>query len=416
MKSIVTFTVITAVTLFSTVCAAESVKASFNKGTLTLGTESKRFSLKLSGRIMYDAGFVNSDEENFVAENNFRRARLALKTKLNDTWASKFDLEFSNSEANLRDLWISYIGLNNFTFTIGNQKPHFSLDELTSSRWTTFMERSMVSDISISGRRIGLSGSYTNERFVVGATIFGDSVDISNSDAEFENEDGDDIEGISEKYSYSVRALYRPYINNDSSKLFHIGFNYLNLKPESDENTRIRLATGVESSLITPTPLDTGNIENVEERISQGIEIAGKYNKFSIKGEYIKSTINRSGGEADIDTDGYYLETAYSIWGAGKSYKKSSGVFGGIFPQTKKGDLEVALRYSTLDLNDANANIFGGSADNVTFALNWYPNNNALIKLNYIISSLDENATGRRGEFITDDDVSITAIRFQLTF
>ncbi len=411
MKSYFTYTAIAAALMCSSAFAAEPVQVAFKKGSLVLGTESKSFSLKLNGRIMYDAGFVNSDEDNFVAENNFRRARIALKTSFNKTWAAKIDLEFADNEAELRDLWIAYTGLENFTFTIGNQKPHFSLDQLTSSLSTTFLERSMVSNASIPGRRVGLGATYVNDSVVIGATVFGDSIDTENSDVE--NSNGG--EGVSENYSYSARAVYRPYINDDKSKVFQIGFNYLNLKPESDNDSEIRQRARLENSIIDPRPLTTGNLENVDERIAQGIEFLGKYNKFSFQGEYIQNTINRFGGESDVDTDGFYLETAYAIWGTGKKYKSSAATFAGVVPQSKKGALEVALRYSTLDLNDSGAGVLGGSADNVTLALNWYATNNVLIKLNHTISSLDENATDD-GDFVGNDDVSITAIRFQLAF
>ncbi len=431
MKPSFTYKTIAAAVLLSSASAyaSEPVKATYDKGYLVLGTESKSFSIKLDGRIMYDVGTVSSDENDkanardavFLAENNFRRARLALKTKYNNAWAAEFDLDFADGDSvEVRDLWIAYVGLENFQFKIGNHKPFFSIAELTTSRWTTFMETPMITDVSAPGRRVGFSASYGNDSVFVGTSIFGDDIDVSNSDAEFENEDGDTVEGRSEKFSYSTRALYRPYVNDDATRLFHIGFNYLNLVPQSEDDEedqgRDRLRQGLESSILAARPLDTGQIEDVEQRISKGIEIAARFDKFALQAEYIKNTIERSdSSEPDVDSDGFYIEASYMIFGSGRNYNLSDGEFGPVFPEHKRGNLEVALRYSTIDLNDRSADIEGGSADTVGLALNWYAHDNMVIRLNHTITSLDEYADGD-GDFNGDDDISITAVRFQFMF
>ena len=426
MKPSLTYTAVAAAMLLSsTAYASEPVNATFDKGYLVLGTKSNSFSIKLDGRIMYDIGTVSSDENDkanardnvFVAENNFRRARLALKTKFNDTWAAEFDLDFADGDGvDVRDLWISYVGLENFEFKIGNHKPFFSIAELTTSRWTTFMETPAITDVSAPGRRVGFSASYGNDDVFVGATIFGDDLDVSNSDAEFENEDGDEVEGISEKFSYSARALYRPYVNDDVTRLFHVGVNYLNLVPQSDDPSRERLRQSLESSVLAARPLNTGRINDVEQRISKGVEIAARFDKFALQAEYVKNTIERSdSSEPDVDSDGFYVEASYMIFGSGRNYNLSDGEFGPVFPEHKNGNLEVALRYSTIDLNDLSAGVEGGSADTVSLALNWYAHSNMVIRFNHIITSLDEFADGD-GDFNGDDDISISAVRFQFMF
>ena len=52
------------------------------------------------------------------------------------------------------------------------------------------------------------------------------------------------------------------------------------------------------------------------------------------------------------------------------------------------GAWEVAVRYSSLDLTDAA--IVGGSVDDVTVALNWYPFANVAWKANYVRSDRDD--------------------------
>jgi phosphate-selective porin OprO/OprP len=391
---------------------SEAVNVSYDKGYLVFGTNSNSFSMKFDGRIMYDVGAVSSDKNDFVENNEIRRARFAIKTRFSDTWAGEFDVDFTENEPEMKDMWISYIGLDNFEFKVGNHKPFFSLSELTTSRWATFMETSMITDASASGRRLGLSGSYSNDDVFIGTSIFGDEVGINNRDPE-----GDGSEpGVHEKYSYSLRALYRPYVNEDATRLFHVGFNYLNLSPQSDDDSKMRLRVRQESKILDYRLLNTGKVKNVKEQESQGIEIAARYDKFMMQAEYIKNTFNRIKSEdQDVKTDGFYVETSYMILGSGRNYNLSDGEFGPIYPEHINGNLEIAIRYSTINLNDVNAEVYGGSSDNITLALNWYAHKNMVLRLNHTIASLDQYADGD-GDYIGNDDVSITGLRFQFMF
>ena len=410
MKLSYKVTALASVLLCSQAFAAETVNAKYDKGYFVLGTDSESFSLKLDGRIMYDLGFVSSDKNNFVENNELRRARFAIKTKFSNKWAGEFDIDFAGNEAKVKDMWVSYIGLENFEFKVGNHKPFFSVAEMTTSRWATFMETSMITDSSGSGRRLGLSGSYYNDDVFVGASVFGDDIGVDNRDPEGDGS----VAGVHEKYNVSFRALYRPYVNADKSRLFHVGLNYLNLRPESDDDSKMRLKVGLENEVFDYNILNTGKVKKVSEQVSQGIEVVGRFDKFMMQAEYIQNTFNRiESDDEDVNTDGFYVETAYMIFGSGRNYNLFDGEFGPVYPESENGNLEVAFRYSTIDLNDGE--VLGGSADNITLALNWYAHTNVVIRLNHTMATLDENADGDE-DYIGGDDVSITGLRIQYMF
>lgn len=413
MKNTLTITSLAIAVLCSPLAGAnEKVNAVYDKGYLKLETDSGSFALKLDGRIMLDAGFVDSDLNNFVENNGIRRARLALKTRFDNKWAGEFDIDFKDNKAKVKDMWVSYIGLDNFEFKVGNHKPFFSMAELTTSRWSTFMETSSITDATGTGRRLGISASYNDERFFAGASIFGDGHDVDNRDPE-----GDGSEpGVSEKYNYSFRGVYRPYVSEDISKFFHLGVNYLNLKPESDAGMKMKQKAGIENSVFDYNVLDTGKIKNVSEQVSYGIEFAARYNKFMLQAEYITNTFNRiNHDDEDVDTSGYYIETSYMLVGSGRAYNLSDGEFGPVYPENKMGNIELALRYTSTDFNDASADVFGGQSDIITIGLNWYAHTNVVFRLNHNIVSLDESADGD-GDYIGNDDVSVTGLRVQYMF
>ena len=158
----------------------------------------------------------------------------------------------------------------------------------------------------------------------------------------------------------------------------------------------------------------------MDDTTTYGFELAAKWNKLHGQAEYMKSTINRSGGNPDADSDGWYVQASYFLTDDQRAYNLEDAEFGAVMPKGKWGAFEIAARFSTLDLNDASVwgndvDDNGGSADAITLAANWYINNNFMVKTNYIMVDHDDNANGG-GDFASDDDLDIFGMRFQMLF
>ncbi|MEE8260545.1 MAG: porin, partial [Nitrospinaceae bacterium] len=78
------------------------------------------------------------------------------------------------------------------------------------------------------------------------------------------------------------------------------------------------------------------------------------------------------------------------------------------------GALQVALRYSTLDLNDDNSApaYRGGEMDNITLGLNWHLNPNTRFMFNYVHSMVDSGAVPSTSA----GNLNIFQARFQIDF
>ena len=126
----------------------------------------------------------------------------------------------------------------------------------------------------------------------------------------------------------------------------------------------------------------------------------------------------------DVSFDGYYVAASYFLTGEDRPYSTSSGKFGRVEPSNNFalngsgwGAVELALRYSNLDLNDSP--VYGGEENNWTVGLNWYLNPHTRMMLNYIHGDIDRSmplgASGglRRGY---SGDIDILQTRFQLDF
>ena len=282
--------------------------------------------------------------------------------------------------------------------------------EVTTSRWYTFMETPMVSDAFAPGRRIGLSATNWGDNHFVGAGIFGDEMHLNPK-----NDDDEDGNSRPERFGWSARGVYRPIVADDANKILHLGANYVSHAPQSDnEEEEIRYRVRPEARFVDYRPLNTDKIKNTEDVSTWGLELAGKWNRFHAQSEYLQSKLNVK-DEQDPEFSGWYAQVSYFLTDDSQPYNLTDGEFGPVVPNGRLGAFELAIRYSTLDLNDMD--ITGGEAKNTTVGLNWYVNNNIIFRANYIHANLDENASGKKWkEFVADDDLNIYGMRVEYLF
>ena len=143
------------------------LNAKHEMGYLSFESADGNIKYWLDGRIMLDTGAVSNskdgvDQNSVYPETEFRRLRFAIKGIFYKNWQGELDLDFSDLEdgvtaPEVKDAWVAYTGFRNTTIKVGNHKPNFSMDEVTTSRWVNLIERSMISDVFSPGRRIGVS-------------------------------------------------------------------------------------------------------------------------------------------------------------------------------------------------------------------------------------------------------------------
>jgi phosphate-selective porin OprO/OprP len=141
-----------------------------------------------------------------------------------------------------------------------------------------------------------------------------------------------------------------------------------------------------------------------------GAEIATVQGPFSAQAEYITTSVQRD-ADRDLDFDGWYAQASYFLTGESRQYK--DGKFARVTPKSIVGEggigaWELALRFSTLDLSDAD--IDGGEADSVTLGMNWYPTPTLRFTANYV-DVLDVEGGANDG-----DEPSVLQLRSQWAF
>ncbi|HYQ71621.1 MAG TPA: OprO/OprP family phosphate-selective porin [Gammaproteobacteria bacterium] len=373
----------------------DDVEVSTSGGRLRF--KSGEASFEVGGRLMVDtARYYNNDDLNNGSE--IRRARLFMSGKVYEDWKFKLQTDFAGNDVSLKDAYLRYTGLDYADITVGNFKEYWSLEELTSSKYITFMERALPVEAFAPGRRLGIGGhSHSNGgmNWTAGYGVFADSVDADN------------VNG-NEGYGYAARVTVAPIA--EKTRVVHLG-GYAEWRNPTDSSVRYRARP--ESHISNVRFVDTGTINNVDNTVKWGVEAATVMGPFSLQGEYMNVDNDVDGG-SDPEFDGWYAYGSWFITGESRAYKAGSGTFARVKPDSivgkgGKGAWELGARYSSLDLNDSG--IQGGQEEDLTIGLNWYATPTIRFMANYIkVMDLTDPTT-------TDDSKpDIYQLRAQIDF
>lgn len=367
------------------------------KGKLAIEDPDGDWEWRIGGRIMVDgAHYWHDGDLDFESGSEFRRARLYVSGKLWNAWKMKLQYDFTNSGSEgIRDAYIQYTGFKPTSFTVGNFKEPFSLEELTSSKYITFMERAMP-NVFAPGRAIG-AGVHTtfNDMFTGAAGFFSEAPED---------------EGQDEGFGITGRVTFSP-VHTDA-QVVHLGAAGSWRKTDGGDSLRLRQRP--DSHVTSIRLVDAGSFD-VDDFLRVGVEGAAVYGPFHVQGEYLHLDASRNiATNQDVGFGGWYAEAGYFLTGESRPYKFEKGAFDNLKPRSVVGQggigaWQVAARYSDLDLSDED--IDGGEEKNITVGLNWYPTANMRLMANYVnVLDLDGGPFAAAGA----DDLNVIQVRAQV--
>ncbi len=162
--------------------------------------------------------------------------------------------------------------------------------------------------------------------------------------------------------------------------------------------------------------ITTPQVRNVDHVSLYGLEAAAAFGSLSVQSEYNSEKLRRTDSALPEPAyDGYYAYVSWFPTGDRRPYDRTAGEFGRIVPKHRNGAVEVAARYSQMDLNDPAAAIAGGLEKIVTLGANWYANANIRFMADYSFVNNDANARGDRS-YKTNDDFNVLQVRLSLMF
>jgi phosphate-selective porin OprO/OprP len=328
-------------------------------------THDERHQLRLGGRFHLDGYIYDEDVTELEDDVAVRRLRAYLSGKFFDgDFRFKLEGEMSPDRLGWRNVWGAYRGIDDTEIKLGNFIAPLGFEDLMSSNDYTFMERSLASALS-PGFLAGVTAGTWGRHWSVRVGGFGDPLG------------DDDIEKRkSEGLSAIGRVTFAPW--RKKRQLLHLGgsFEWRDLQSDSTFRLRTRPESGGARRLV-----DTGNLRDVDNSLTFGLEAAAVLGSWSLQGEYLQAHLKRSDNPNPTFRGGY-AQLSWFPTGEHRRYSSRRAVFRSVKPKRRWGALELALRYSALNLVDEN--VIGGDEQNLTFGLNWYLNRNLRMMFNFV--------------------------------
>ena len=421
------------------------VETTVQDGILVFQNKDSRYKLWFDVRLQADAAvfFGEPDYADKIGNGmSLRRTRFAVKAQLGKNWYGEIDTDWTSGTPELKDAIIAFTGLKGFEFKVGNFKENFSIQRNTTSRYHVFMERPMVTSLAPS-RHLGLNIRYASKFFWASAGVFGP--ELKDSEALGFMQDYNKDFGMNEGLSYTGKVVFRPINKQDAS--LHIGaaFSYRNPKTTGfkfkdfeeyiDEEENPEIAAAIENGDfaeldVVGTSMDarnstdinrkkyvnSGDLVGVDYETAWTVELAGHYKGLRYEAAYIARTAHMNEavnavvygdeGFKRFTGDGWYVQASYMLFGGTQAYDSNGAKYTRTTSGRSWGDLELAARYQSMDLNDAVfdaegkflSGITGGKANMFELGLNYYPIKNIKITLNWSLIDQDKYANGKGGD------------------
>jgi len=361
------------------------------------------FRVNFDGAYYFDKNALN-DLGNGV---KIRRLRFAAKTILYKHWTGEVDLDFAGGQLDVKDAFIGYRSdSHKYYFKAGYFKEPISKETTTTSRYQTFIEEPFMTEFA-PARQLGINVSKWDKMYL--AVVGVHFNDVENLEVSTWSEDANKDFGTDEGYSYTGKAVFRPI--NDDNKVVHVGISgsYRTPKTSWEYPNTYRFSSRDMTNVSRKKYLDTDDIGNVESRVIMGGELAASYNNIKFDGEYMISKLNRETGFENYQASGMYASLSYMIFGGKYNYNEEEGEYTQVSRGKDWGDIEVALRYDYINLNDTKAQIMGGSANGYTAGVTYHVNPNVKFMVNYSYIDHDRYANGKGKLYVgTDADGNLT--------
>lgn len=332
-------------------------------------------SIKLRGRVFYDMADIDWSSPYGGGQsdrNEFRTARLGVQAEHGDfKFVATFD--FAGSDTDTKDLYLDYSGAYG-SIRIGQFKTMNSLDEQTSSRFTTFMERGLATDLFHLDRRLGAAYTWTGNGFYASAGVFGSPLDDN-----FRFSEADGSSAVAARLAWSGER---------DGTLVHLGASWRRLDYDLGTRLRVRPQAHLSNRFAAADYRRGAAMGEADRSDFVGLEAALVRGPVHVQGEYARLAVEGPAGDPAFDSA--YIQAGWLITGETRPYKASSAVFDRIRPERDIteggwGAFEVAARFDTADMGDATL----GDIRSTTLGVNWYPLDHARISVNYVTAEHD---------------------------
>jgi phosphate-selective porin OprO/OprP len=344
------------------------------------------FSLRITGQLQADyRWYTASGDTTDIDQFLLRRARFGLEATLFKYYDFRFLPDFGQGQTVLQDGYMNVHYWDAFQATAGKFKQPFSYEQLIQDRYTPFMERSLIDQLTPQ-RDLGLMAHGQN--LFSGRLDYGVAVSNGEVNGNGDTNNSKDVNG---------RVAVRPFATWGGSFLqrFQVG---------------ISGGYGIENEPVNPNNLHTpagvtffkfnSNVQADGPRSRLSPEIAYFVGGFGMSAQYFHMDQKLRPGTAATEhvwSSGFYVQTSYLLTG-----EERTGYSQQIFPLSPfdpknglrgLGAWEILARVSRIALADivfapgtqqlADPALYSDAATEFTLGINWYLNAWVRVQFNW---------------------------------
>ena len=395
-------------------------------------TDASGLTFKPRGRLLIDAVDVGVDRDNAPTykSRQYRARQLFLGAEgMIGPFAYRLEGGAANGSAwSWDDAVIEYKTRDGLLLTVGNQKVG-GLENLTSIKTITFMERGPFGDLTDSGFVLAAQVTKLGRNWSLRGALQGDSINKADVTT-----GGYDANNTRERSGFMARATWAPVMTPSDTVHLGASVRYRDAGGETGFTYSAAANTAYRpQNAAGGVYLSTGAVGKSDTTWSG--EAAWAHRNVSLQGELAQIRVDRvstalsaaNGGDNFNVVTGYVFASWFPT-GEVRPYSVA-GQFGKIkvlrpIDKGGPGAYELALRYDYADLSKMSANTVvaqtaqpglatAGTYEGVTAGANWYPYNNVRLMTNVTKAKINNR---RVGAVENDADVTVVQARMQIEF
>lgn len=381
--------------VFTVPAQAEAWEFNFNPGPRYDAPDSGNY-VKLRGRAYFDIADIDWSSPFSSAPDDgeeFRTARFGFEARYDDLLFC-IEYDFSGENAKPKDvnlLWSTDLG----TLRIGHFKTMNSMEDWTSSRYITFMERGMFTDLFGIDRRVGVAFFHATDDYTLSAGVYGGRMDDN-----FAFRTVDDSSAVAARFTWNT-------VTEDETR-YHLGGSFRYMDYGGDGNRfRVRPGAHLSNRFAAADYRAGSSLGEAESSNLIALEAAMIRGPLHVHGEYGRLAIDGPAGDPVFN--GGFINAGYFLTGESRRYKTSTGGFNRTSPAASvteggRGAWEVAARYDFAEMEDAGL----GTMSSWTLGVNWYVHKHVRVMANIVDAEHDGPGFTEEGDAVQ--------FRFQVDF
>ncbi|HEY6984894.1 MAG TPA: porin [Rhodanobacteraceae bacterium] len=307
-----------------------------------------------------------------------RRKELGVTLKKKGVYDAIVDYEYQGKtwlDTNVRFYSKAFTGEDYGAFRFGYSKTPVSFEGNTPTKADSFLELALPSQGIFESRRTGVDWLFERPLYVVNLGYYW----------------GQDLLGDNDGTTYGGRIAWTPH--KADGDVIHLGIAAS--REDRDATTdglgvrhapSVTISTPPEAGLTPVRLVSSGALSGAGRVDRSGLEGLWIGGPWSLQGEVLEEGVSRTGANPDFTAKGGYVFGSWVVTGESRPYAK--GNTDNIKPRNPWGAVELLLRYSEIDLNDAP--VQGGKEHDWTLGANWYLTTHFKFQANYIKAYSDK--------------------------